>query len=650
VLEKIDKKQIIKDVLIYAFILIISFSLARVGFRNNYFIFSVPWILFCFLNNKFYGYFSCIVSFFCLGHINSFFYLSFLLVFVGVLFFRYLFRGSKRKLVYTVSFYCFILVFIEGVFTQLIYDSNEYILMFLLGVISYWIMRYFCDIFFALHSNEKRFLVTRLGTFILFIIGVCFLSLGIEIFEINISLVLLVILGFIASKISLETGVLYSFLIGIMLGIYNGFDLSLVLFFYACIINFLLNGTSKITLVFTYSLGVFLFLYYLNLDYFSGVNYCLGAVLYCFIPSRVINKFSEFCFGSEKYIEKIICDNESKNLEISNKIIKMEEIFSLVCSKVGVKGRIRKNEKELLLEEVNVFDNLLKEFACDIVGNNYYGNVEKKLYKCGFDLLYFEVSEGVFKDKIIKINIRCERVEIDKVVVPLVSRAMRCNLKIMKVIENEVFGYYEVTLKSVKHVNISFGVSQRAKDKEVCGDSYLVYESKEKQVFALCDGMGIGKEAKERSKLALDLLKKFMDVGFEEEQAINSINCILKNECNKESYTTLDLFIYDKFINECYFIKNGACNSYIISNGEISTISGNSLPIGIMDKVEFKKIKTEINSGDYVVIVSDGVSERKLSLLNKIKGKEPQKITSEIINAFKDSEDDETIMVIKIKK
>ena len=330
------------------------------------------------------------------------------------------------------------------------------------------------------------------------------------------------------------------------------------------------------------------------------------------------------------------------------------KIFSLICSKLNVRGRLKKSEKELMLEEIGVFDNLLKDFAINIkdnvVSKNYCINTEKELYKYGFDVLYFEVFEDVFKDKIIKLNVRCERKDIKSVLIPIISKSMKQNFDVVKIIDNDVFGYYEITLKVSDIVSFNFGVGQKAMDGQFCGDSYLVYKNEQKQVFALSDGMGIGKEAKKRSKLALDLLQKFMDVGIEEKQAINSINCILKNESNKESYTTLDLFVYDKFRNEFYFSKNGACNSFVVSKKGISVINGDNLPIGIMDRIEFKENKVNLNDGDYVIMVSDGVSEQKLSFLNKIKSNNPQKMVGELLNCIKDSNDDETIMIIKIKK
>jgi len=367
------------------------------------------------------------------------------------------------------------------------------------------------------------------------------------------------------------------------------------LLYSSSIIIVLLSNVSKMTLLFTYVMGVFFFVYKFNLSYYLTLSYSISILLYIFIKDNIIVSFSKYCFGSKEYIEKLNEDNKRMNIEISNKIIKMEKVLTLVTSKIKDKPRIKKNDKELFLEEIEVFDELMKKFASNIKdnydGRKYYGKLEKEIYKYGIDLLYFDTKENVFKDKIIVMNIRCEKEEINKIIIPLINRMMKKRFEISKINNNEVFGFYELELKQSKNIKFNFGISQRAKDEKICGDSYLIYENEEKYIFAISDGMGVGIEAKNKSKKALDLLKQFMDIGFEEKQALKSINYILRKEESKESYTTLDLFIYDKVKDEFYFSKNGASNSYLINKMGAKVIEGNDLPIGIIDKVEFKESK-----------------------------------------------------------
>jgi len=231
--------------------------------------------------------------------------------------------------------------------------------------------------------------------------------------------------------------------------------------------------------------------------------------------------------------------------------------------------------------------------------------------------------------------------------VPLVSKIMKKRFDVTSVRYDEVFGYYGLKLESKKDIGFNYGVSQRSFDKACCGDSYLVYENKDIQAFIISDGMGVGKEAKGVSKLTLDLFKKFMDVGFGVKQTLKSLNSVLKGKCDKESYSTLDVFLYDKINGKFYFCKNGANDSYLFNKNK-EVIRGNGLPLGIVDTLEFELQEINFNRGDYLVMVSDGVKEVTLLDMEKIKNKNPQKMSEEIINKDYNLDDDRTVFVIKI--
>lgn len=650
-LKKIDKRRILKELFMCLFVVVISIGLSGVRIFYNNFIFIVPFVIFCFMNNKWYGYLSFFSSFFVIGSYNKYFYLSYLMVLLSMFAFKFFVKKDNVKFKNIISFYAFFITVIEYLIAMFIYKLDNYLIAFIFGVISYWIMRFFCDLYINVHVSEKRYLTPFLLAFVLSILGLSVLGLYNGINSFSVSLTIILFLGMIGSKVSLDSGVLYGFIMILITKTLN-IEIELMLLVSSFLIVYLLNNTSKVTFLFTYTLLVIFYLYYNNISYLEGVNYILGAVLFIITPKAIFNYLGELCYGSNKYIERITKDNKRFNLEIGNKILKMEEVFSLVTSKFNVNGRLRKCEKELLFEEISIFDKLLKNFSTEINKRyefNYYSNIEKELYKYGYDLLYFDVKTDVFNDFVINMNVRCEKKEIYKVIKPLISKLLKKKIGIINIKHNNIFDYYEVKLREEKIYRFNYGINQIAKDKEVCGDSYLVYENEGKIIYALSDGMGVGKKAKEKSKIALDLLKKFIDIGFEEECAINSINCILKSEYNKESYATLDLFVYDKYTNEFSFYKNGACDSYILRNKEIISIEGEKLPIGIMDKIDVNKKVVEIKKGDYVVMASDGVSERKINKIKDIKTNDCIKISNDILKDNTEIYDDESVIVISIK-
>jgi len=72
------------------------------------------------------------------------------------------------------------------------------------------------------------------------------------------------------------------------------------------------------------------------------------------------------------------------------------------------------------------------------------------------------------------------------------------------------------------------------------------------------------------------------------------------------------------------------------------------LTLGIVDTLEFELQEINFNRGDYLVMVSDGVKEVTLLDMEKIKNKNPQKMSEEIINKDYNLDDDRTVFVIKI--
>ncbi len=652
VFKNINKTSLIKGILMCALVAIFSFSLSRIRIGNNCFTFIVPFVIFCFLISKYFGYLSYGVSFFCLGNINRWFYLSYIIVFVALFFFKNIVRKDNKKLGVILGVYGFFLVLLEGVVGEIVFGSYNYFLSFMLGVVSYWITRYFYSLYIDFFVESKGYFTPFCLTFILLIISFVFVGLNLQFSCIDISIIVAVLLLSISGKIGLESGALYAFFAVIMVKI-AGVDMyNLGLIFCSGVVAFLLNKTSKFTFAFTYLLFVVFYVYYYDISYVYLFNYMIGIVVYLFIPNKILKDIASRCLGSENFYEKVKREEDIRKIKMANKIIEMEEIFSLVSSKLSVKGRMKKGQKELLVEEVCMFDNLLKEFAsnvkCNFEGNDDENKIMKELYGCGIDVLSLKIKENIFREKVVGLCVRCARKEIDTIVVKVVNRVLRENVEIVCVRNNEMFGFYKVKMRIKEFVKFSYGIEQRAKDGEFCGDSYLVYENEDKKIFALSDGMGTGKVAKEKSKLALDLFRKFMDVGFDEKQTVNSINCILKEEYSKDSYATLDLFIYDKYFKKFSFFKNGACNSYLIGKDGLVSVNGDDLPIGIVDKINVNENNVDVDKVDYVVMVSDGVNENRLSMLEKIKLKEPQKIAKEILGIKETISDDQTVIVIKL--
>ncbi|MCL5031372.1 MAG: SpoIIE family protein phosphatase [Bacteroidetes bacterium] len=157
----------------------------------------------------------------------------------------------------------------------------------------------------------------------------------------------------------------------------------------------------------------------------------------------------------------------------------------------------------------------------------------------------------------------------------------------------------------------------------------------------------------------------------------NSINTILKKvntplylKTNKEMFTAVCLAVINVGSKELSFTNAGLPNPLIKTNNKIKFIKseGPRFPLGMMKEVNYLEEKLQLNKGDLLIFMSDGISEAQNST-NELYGEERLKIllmnlkTSEMsaseikVEIIKDVEkfsgkqqrhDDMTVIVIKI--
>jgi stage II sporulation protein E len=153
------------------------------------------------------------------------------------------------------------------------------------------------------------------------------------------------------------------------------------------------------------------------------------------------------------------------------------------------------------------------------------------------------------------------------------------------------------------------GFAKAVKDNEsVSGDNYSIVESEKGRIkLILSDGTGSGKEANDGSGKVLDIMEKMLDTGYSEEEALHIVNTMLFSENRELNHPTLDLCDLDLYSGECEFYKAGAAASFIKRGNVVETVDGDSLPLGIMCAQDINKSDIKLKSGDYIVMMSDGV-------------------------------------------
>ncbi len=168
-----------------------------------------------------------------------------------------------------------------------------------------------------------------------------------------------------------------------------------------------------------------------------------------------------------------------------------------------------------------------------------------------------------------------------------------------------------VTLEEDTCFHETHAVSRRTKDGgTVSGDNFSFLEMDNGQmVMMLSDGMGSGSMACRESELVLELLEKFLEAGFSKETALKMMNSAMVIRGEDDLYSTVDICSVDLYTGACELYKIGAATTFIKHQHFVERIESCSLPVGVSHRMEIVNIKKQLEDGDFLVMVSDGVLE-----------------------------------------
>lgn len=205
------------------------------------------------------------------------------------------------------------------------------------------------------------------------------------------------------------------------------------------------------------------------------------------------------------------------------------------------------------------------------------------------------------------------------------------------------------------------GVARMIKEEqEVSGDSFSFFcEDDGELAMILSDGMGSGEEAEKESESVLLLLERMLSAGFKEETAIRLINSVLALRAEQNTYATLDISRINLYGGTCEFIKIGGAATYIRRGNWLECVEAKTLPIGMLQRVDYDFLVKKLYDGDYIIMMSDGVldavPERERAdflqqIIGEDPGENPQVIAGRILNASLllqnfEPKDDMTVLV-----
>lgn len=197
----------------------------------------------------------------------------------------------------------------------------------------------------------------------------------------------------------------------------------------------------------------------------------------------------------------------------------------------------------------------------------------------------------------------------------------------------------------------------------MCGDNFSVTKlDNEKVVCMISDGMGSGENAYIKSRQIVDLLEQLLSAGFGRELAVELMNSFISFLTGGGGSSTLDLTVFDLYTGMADFIKLGASTTFIRRGDRVECIRSSSLPVGVLEEIEFDTCERKLYDGDIIVMISDGILDGVVNdnkedyLAGLIAGMETENVQKFAQLIMEDVErmqqgglrDDSTVMVVGV--
>lgn len=155
------------------------------------------------------------------------------------------------------------------------------------------------------------------------------------------------------------------------------------------------------------------------------------------------------------------------------------------------------------------------------------------------------------------------------------------------------------------------GIAKIGKNCEkISGDTFLMTDLPGgKKGIALSDGMGSGEDAFKESTMVVEMLEELLEAGFPVETAVQMMNAALVTGREELCFSTIDVSIFDLYNGKCEIVKAGGATTFIKRKDCVEEVTSTSLPIGVLQEVEIETKEITLNSGDFVVMVTDGIMD-----------------------------------------
>ena len=308
-------------------------------------------------------------------------------------------------------------------------------------------------------------------------------------------------------------------------------------------------------------------------------------------------------------------EEDSRQEEMSEAIDRQEYL----CQR-----KLQENQ-ELLAEHLKEMAHIMAKIAretcrCRPMGERRFKQMSKLLRESGIQLKNFFVmlhEDGHREISLTMRNLGEKRIRAGESehistedVADFISVAMNtrlCPSKNSPMYLTRDYNTYYFMEEPSYHLLTGFAKAVKEGEK-VSGDNYSFYEADTgKLVVVLSDGMGSGEKACRDSNRVIEMVERLLEAGFSKEAAAQMINGALAAAGQEENMSTLDICSMDLYTGECEFLKVGAACTYIKRGQLVDRLSAQNLPLGVFQQIEPEVMSRTLQSGDYVIMLSDGI-------------------------------------------
>ncbi|MCM1173439.1 MAG: SpoIIE family protein phosphatase [Blautia sp.] len=302
---------------------------------------------------------------------------------------------------------------------------------------------------------------------------------------------------------------------------------------------------------------------------------------------------------------------------------------------------------EHLKEMAHIMADVAKEsYQYHPVGERKYRQIAHALKEAGILLKNFMILENEDGHLAMSLMMKTQTQESVAIedVADLISVAM--NIRVRASEHTPLFmarewSIYYFLEEPVFHILTGFAKATKETEK-ISGDNYSFCETEQGRMTAiLSDGMGSGEKACEESGRVIEMMERLIEAGFRKEAAVQIINGALAAGEQEQNMSTLDICELNLYTGACEFMKIGAACTYIKREHLVDRLSARNLPLGVFQQIEPETIHRQLQDGDYIIMLSDGVldaleqgigEEILPELIGKISHTNPGEIARQILN------------------